>query len=59
MAVESGDAEDVGTTTLRVGIKASRADRGESASSEEGEHRELHFESGWKCWYFHKLLVNV
>lgn len=60
MAIESGDAKDVGTTALGVGVKASRADRdGESAGSEDGSHEELHFEGGWKCWYFNKLLVSV
>lgn len=43
VAVESGNAKDVGTAALRVGVKASRADRGESAGSEEG-NGELHFE---------------
>lgn len=59
MAVESGDAKDVGTTALGVGVKAGRADRGESAGSEEGNDGELHFDGGWKCWYCNKLLVNV
>lgn len=43
MAVESGDAKDVGTTALRVGVKAGRADSGESAGSESNDG-ELHFE---------------
>lgn len=57
MAVESGDAKDVNTAALRVGVNASRADRGESAGSEEGKDEGLHFEGGWKCW--NRLLVNV
>lgn len=59
MAVESGDAKDVDTTTLRVGVNASGADRGESAGSEEGNDGELHFEDDWNCWVYNKLLVNV
>jgi hypothetical protein len=56
MAVESSDAKDVGTTALRVGVKASGADRGESAGSKEGNGGELHFEGvgsvgiATSCW---------
>lgn len=51
LAVESEDVEDVGRTALRNGVKASRADGGDSAGSEEGNSRELHFEGGWRFWY--------
>lgn len=59
MAVKSGEVKDVDTTALRVGVKASGADRGESASSEEGNDGELHFEDVRKCWVYNKLLAIV
>jgi hypothetical protein len=45
-AVETNNAENVGRTAKRVGIKTSRADSGESAGSEESNDGELHFEGG-------------
>lgn len=51
LAVESEEVSDIGRTALRNGVKASRADGGDSAGSEEGNSRELHFEGGWRFWY--------
>jgi hypothetical protein len=47
VAVKSGDAKYVGSTALRVGIKAGRADSSESAGGEEGNDGELHFGGVW------------